>query len=223
MVCLVLFMINFFFGYNVNAREDQQYKVIKIIDTFTNCTEVTNRLPCGWYATQSDVSMFSIENEEENWFLKIRTKGGNTAIGKKCKLKVSQYPILSWRWRVHKLPDGAKESVKELSDSGAGIYVIFHGIFKMNRVLKYVWSNSLPKGITVSSPYNGRTKIIVLRNNMDKLGEWVWEEVNILDDFRKTFNDEPPRVECIAIMSDSDNTKSLVEADYDDIRIRTLQ
>lgn len=222
MTRLMVFMMNLIVICNVSAFRNKKLPVI-IVDTFTYSPEVSNRLPDGWYATQNDISMFSIVKEECNFYLKVKTKCGNTTIGKKCKFKVSQYPILTWRWRVHTLPQGAKESVKDFSDSGAGVYVIFNGILRMNRVLKYVWSNSLQKGVTIDSPYNGRTKIIVLRNDMDSLGVWISEEVNVYDDFRKVFNEDPPRVEGIAIMSDSDNTKSLVEADYDDIKVRMLQ
>lgn len=216
---LLTVLIFFMFVCNSSASENKISSIV--IDTFSSYTNEKNRLPYGWYATQDDVSMFFIEKENKNWFIKIRTQGGNTTIGRECKYKVSEYPVLSWRWRVHKLPDGARESVRDSADSGAGVYVIFKGTFRLNRMLKYVWSSSLPKGSVTNSPYNKRTKIIVLRNNSDRLGEWFLEEVNVLDDYRLMFNEEPPKVVCIAIMSDSDNTQSFVEADYDDIRVRT--
>ncbi|MDO5577069.1 MAG: DUF3047 domain-containing protein [Fibrobacter sp.] len=221
MILLAVLILNFTFVYNIYASENKLSSIV--IDTFSNYTNENNKLPYGWYATQDDVSMFFMEKENENWFIKIRTQGGNTTIGKECKYRVSEYPVLSWRWRMHKLPDGARESVRDSADSGAGVYVIFKGAFRLNRMLKYVWSSSLPKGSVTDSPYNKRTKIIVLRNNTDRLGEWLFEEVNVLEDYRRVFNEEPPKVECIAIMSDSDNTQSLVEADYDDIRVRALQ
>ncbi|NLE01941.1 MAG: DUF3047 domain-containing protein, partial [Fibrobacter sp.] len=123
------------------------------------------------------------------------------------------------KWRVHKLPEGGDETVKSKNDSGAGIYVIFKGQFRLNTVIKYVWSSTLPKGTSTFSRYNGRTAIIVLRNASDSTGTWFTEKVNVYKDYERVFGKIPPVVEGIGILSDADNTKTEAAADYGEIRI----
>ena len=48
--------------------------------------------------------------------------------------------------------------------------------------------------------------MVLLEKGSIKIGPWLDEEINILDDYRKAFNAEPPRKARIAVMNDSDNT-----------------
>ena len=120
---------------------------------------------------------------------------------------------------MHRLPVGGREDIKRLADSGAGVYVIFSDHFRMNRMLKYVWSSTLPVGMETESPYNSRVKIVVKQSGSEESGRWIDEKVNVVEDFERLFGSEAPEVEAIAIMSDADNTQSFAEADYDDFRI----
>lgn len=43
------------------------------------------------------------------------------------------------------------------------------------------------------------------------------EERNVYEDFKKACGREPGEVGAVAIMTDTDNTASTAEADYDDI------
>jgi len=193
-----------------------------VVDTFSSCIDPKTRLPCGWHPTRDDVSMFSVGTEQENFFTRIDTKGGCTTIGKKMSYSTKEYPVLTWQWRVHKLPEGGKETKRKRNDSGAAVYVIFKGHFKLNKIIKYIWSSSLPVGTVTSSPYNPRAKMIVLKSGATNTGEWITEKVNVLEDYKRVFGDNPPEVEAIAIMSDADNTNSSAMADYDDIIIESV-
>lgn len=188
-----------------------------MVDTFA--AYKNNVFPDGWHATRKDISMYSLKNENGNCYLQANTKGGCTSIGKQLKFSADEYPFLSWKWRAHKLPETGQENIKNRNDSGAAIYVIFKGIFKLNHILKYVWSSTLPKGTVTDSPYNPRVRIIVLENGNAKIDQWVKETVNIKEDYKKHFGSEPPGIEAIAVLTDSDNTESLAAADYDEIKI----
>lgn len=214
---VVIFM--FILTTSLQAMKPRNLDSICVIDTFSSCCSENKPIPCGWYATKDNISMFFVKNELGDHFVKIKTNGGNTTIGKKYTFNPLILPYLAWKWRMFKLPSGARENIKKSSDSGAGVYVIFRGRFQMNHIIKYVWSSSLPVGTITESPFNNRVKIVVLRNAGDKIGIWINEKVNVLKDYRKLFNSVPPMVDAIAIMSDADNTLSSAEADYDDFRI----
>ena len=114
------------------------------------------------------------------------------------------------------LPPGGNEKIKGNNDSGAGVYVVFKSPFLKKKIIKYVWSSTLQVGTRTVSPHFSKVKIKVIRSGNDSLGIWIEERVNVFQDFEEFFNSSPPIVEVIAIMSDSDNTKSFTLADYDD-------
>ena len=64
--------------------------------------------------------------------------------------------------------------------------------------------------------------MIILQHGENRKGEWIEEDVNILNDYRKAFGEDPPETAGIAIMSDSDNTgeSSAAYIDYIEIRKR---
>ena len=106
----------------------------------------------------------------------------------------------------------------DLGQWGRGI-CDFPGYFTFKQNNQICLSSTLPEGTVTESPFNGRAKIKVLRSGEGLLGSWVNEKVNVKEDYIKLFGSEPPDVEAIAIMSDADNTRSFVEADYDDFWI----
>jgi hypothetical protein len=85
--------------------------------------------------------------------------------------------------------------------------------------LEYVWDKNLAEGTLMTSPYYKNIKIIVAESGDKNLGKWVSEKRNIYDDFKKAFGYEPGNVGAIAIMTDTDNTLSTAEADYDEIKV----
>jgi hypothetical protein len=161
-----------------------------------------------------------VEEEKGNHFLSADSRGRCASIGKEFRYDVEKFPLLSWRWRVHALPEGGREDIKKGGDSGAAVYVIFNGIFGLNKMIKYVWSSSLPVGTLTKSPWNKRTKIVVLRSGPEDTGRWQTETVDVLADYERLFGGDPPEARLIAIMSDADNTESRASADYDDIVVK---
>jgi hypothetical protein len=191
-----------------------------LIENFTSKLE--HGLPTGWQASRKDCSMLTIIQDENERFVRLNTAGECTSFGKQVFFSPDSLPILGWKWRIHKLPEGGCERTRETNDSGAGVYVIFKGKFKFNKIIKYVWSSTLPVGTTIESPFNKNTKIVVLQSGNKKTGKWIAESVNIRVDFISFFAAEPPPVIGIAILSDSDNTSSQAIADYDDFQASEL-
>lgn len=216
LLCTGLFLLS---PFSTIATELNQLNRQQLIETFSLKVPYGKNLPEGWHPSRKDISMFSIQKEMDKEFLRIQTGGGCTSIGKQHNFSVEHYPFLSWKWRVHKLPSGGDETRRDKNDSGAGIYVIFKGKFKLNNIIKYVWSSTLPAGTITNSPYNNRTRIVVLRSGAEKKGQWVTQKVNIRDDYLRLFGKNPPEVEVIGLLSDADNTGSEAMADYDDIQI----
>jgi hypothetical protein len=174
--------------------------------------------PQGWKARGGDGSkVYRVKANQES-YLEAKAICSSVAIAKKFECDLKEYPFLSWQWRVLELPRGGDERYKKTGDSAAAIYVIFPGLFRPD-VIKYVWSASLPIGTTTESPYNSKTKIVVLRNQSSQLGTWGPEKVNVYEDYKRLFGCEPKHVQAIGLMSDSNNTESRAQAHYKGITI----
>ncbi len=210
----LLFLVTWIAVVGVRAGDDPG-DVIKVED-FSRFKAST--FPEGWKSRGGDGSkIYSVKADQES-YLEARAINSAVSIAKKFEYDLKVYPFLSWQWRVLELPKGGDERYKKTGDSAAAIYVIFPGRFRPDNI-KYVWSASLPIGATTESPYNSKTKIVVLQNHCSPLGTWVSEKVNVYEDYKRLFGDEPEHVQAIGLMSDSDNTDSMAEADYKGISI----
>ena len=182
----------------------------------------------GWrYSkTKKEDVYYRILQEDNNHYLSAKTKGGAVNFGREAKVtyrgreikaSLRLFQKLRWRWRVHDLPEGSDETDDDKNDSAAGVRLII-GRRTLNplagKSLKYIWSETLPKGTVISS---SRQYTIVLRSGKDDLGKWVWEEVNAYQDYRRLFGGDPRPVDLLGLLTDSNNTGTVVAADYDDI------
>ena len=140
---------------------------------------------------------------------------------------VRQHPILRWRWMVGGLYEEGNVSERSGDDYPLRVYVVFasderRAGFRDSLVraaawlvgedpppqsaLGFVWASHEPARRVVVSPYADRARSVVLQAGGERLGQWVEEQVNLLDEYRAAFGDEPPPRATIAIMNDSDDT-----------------
>jgi hypothetical protein len=129
---------------------------------------------------------------------------------------------LSWNWRVIQHPHGADERVGGKRDSAASVYCFFK-IGLVTYTLKYVFSKDVPTGTRFRKDhtwFDAMGVIVLATYRPEDVGEWRTETVNFAADFRQTFGrDKVPRLRGIGVMSDGDNTKSEVIADYGDFEL----
>jgi hypothetical protein len=213
-----------------------------IIDNFQGDT--TGHLPYGWYKRDGEKKLINLSAEERSKFHYIIQQNHlnkylhyegteamhiNFPLTNRKKeniyyLNVYQTPILSWKWRVFKLPQGADVEDNSRNDAAASIYVVWdlgHILFKkVPKTVRYVWGTSEPKGATFSK-FFGNQKIIIVKSGAADEGKWITMQRNIVKDYEHLFGDKPPKFPlAILILSDGNNTNSRVEADYDDIKLK---
>ncbi len=91
------------------------------------------------------------------------------------------------------------------------------------RAINYVWANKLPQGASAPSPYTSNAMIVAVDSGDGKAGQWVSEERNIVEDYRKLFGEDPPKLGAVAIMTDTDDTRDEVTAYYGDIFLESAK
>lgn len=69
--------------------------------------------------------------------------------------------------------------------------------------------------------FTSNAMLLAVESGSVKSGQWIYEERDILADFRRLFGEEPPEAGAIAIMTDTDNTGAEATALYGEIRLST--
>lgn len=194
-----------------------------LIDNFTPAASGEDyriaAFPDDWkYRGSSAKKTYGVLKEKDNYFLRAASYENGSQILKKFKADLSMFPILSWKWRINKFPGEHKNQKSTRSDNGASVYAIFGG-FLNRKALKYTWSNYNKKDSYIDK--KSRMKVFVLRDKTDGKGKWIEENVNLAKDFEKAFGKKPSKLSAIAILTDSDQTRTYAEADYDDFKLKT--
>ena len=86
-----------------------------------------------------------------------------------------------------------------------GLGKLFYGKYPPYSSLTYIWANRSQGQKYLPSPYVREDMMIPLRSGSESAGQWMEEEVNLLEDYRTTFGTNPPRKANLAIMNDSDD------------------
>ena len=162
--------------------------------------------------------VYSIREEGGRRFLRAIARRIGIQAGREVAWNLEAYPILAWSWRPIEFPTNADERRSSANDSAVSVYAVFPTSSVSVRSVKYVWSRVVPAGTHLTSS-GGSTQVRVLRSSA-QAGQWVDEQVNVLEDFQKYFGgNEVPKPGGIAVLTDSDDTKSSAQGDYANFRV----
>lgn len=169
--------------------------------------------------------------------VKAVSEASASGLIKPVAIDPKEYPIVRWRWKVDNLLRNSDVTRKEGDDYPARLYITFEYDpdkvsfgkklkFKAGQALfgdipiadlNYIWDTMTPVGTIVENAYTDFSKMVIVESGTQKVGMWVDEERNIYEDYKKAFGEEPPMINGVAIMSDTDNTKEQATAYYGDI------
>ena len=168
--------------------------------------------------------LYSIDGENHRSFVLGSSDRTASALYYKIKLDIHKRPVISWKWNAQKFP--LKEKQEDLKnarqdDFAARVYVIFPGFFfTTSKALEYIWTETIPEGTVVTSPYSRNLQLIVAECGKGERNEWVSEYRDIYEDYVMAFGEEPKlNIGAIAFMTDADSTGSTAESFYDEIKI----
>ncbi|MBD3306362.1 DUF3047 domain-containing protein [candidate division KSB3 bacterium] len=172
--------------------------------------------------------------------LKAESNASASAIKLKERFNVYEYPHLEWRWKVENVYAKGDAKKKDGDDYPLRIYIVFkydpdkagfgkklkyktakalYGEYPPHSSLNYIWANKAHPEDILTNTYADEAKMILLQKGTKHVGTWQVERVHILDDYQKAFDEEPPEIASIVIMSDADNTKEQATAYIDYIKI----
>jgi hypothetical protein len=175
-------------------------------------------------------SEYRVEEEGDDTYLLAISNSSASALVFRKEFNVYEYPKVRWRWKISRVLPKGDARTREGDDYPIRLYITFrydpegasmgervryaiakhlYGEYPPKSSLNYIWAN----------PYTGKSKLLVLRWGENLAGRWVYEDVDIIRDYREAFGEEPPPVAGIAIMSDSDNTGGHAVSYIDSIEV----
>jgi hypothetical protein len=163
--------------------------------------------------------VYLLQEENGRRFLRAASKGLGVQLAKQFEWDLGVYPWLTWSWRPVEFPKGSDERESGTNDSALAVYLLVpYSRVRGPKAVKYVWSERVPVGTRLSSNM-GLTQVRVLRSGAGQKGQWVDERVNARDDFMQAFGvSQPPKPAGIAVLTDSDDTRSSAQGDYANFR-----
>lgn len=170
--------------------------------------------------------------------VKAVSRGSASGLVRAVDIDPMRYPVIEWRWKVENILEKSDVTRKEGDDYPARLYITFKydsskvGFFERAKyeavrlargeyppmgAITYIWDSRSPVGTLVPNPYTDRVMMIVLQSGSEKVGRWVGESRNLVEDYRKAFGGDPPRISGVALMTDTDNTRESAVAWFGDI------
>jgi len=199
-------------------------------------------LPEGWkpltFKKIPKLTSYELVKDGGSVVVKATSEASASGLIKEIKIDPKAFPIVRWRWKVENLLKNSDVSRKGGDDYPARLYITFEYDpdkvsfgkklkFKAGQAifgdipiaaLNYIWETKTPAGTIVENAYTNFAQMIVVESGPKKVGMWVEEERNIYEDYKKAFEEEPPMINGVAIMSDTDDTKERATAYYGDIK-----
>ena len=204
--------------------------------------KVENNIPSHWkpltFKKIERHTTYSFVKDEGTIVVKAVSESSASGLVREIKIDPKEYPILQWRWKVESILKKGNVHIKEGDDYPARLYITFeydpsklnflekvkfeavkllYGQYPPIAAINYIWESKSPVGAFVPNPYTDRVMMIVVESGESRLNQWVNEERNLYEDFRKAFGYEPPMISGVAIMTDTDNTGERAIAYYGDI------
>jgi hypothetical protein len=159
---------------------------------------------------------YQVVQDGTNHVLRAHSISAASGIGTEVQAKIVPGTTLSWRWKIEKLPPGASDTDLKKFDHTVRLYIAFKSML-VPRTVNYIWSADGKTDEKLSHPSSNRARILILESGPAKAGQWVTEKRDLYQDWKTLFGEEPPEIQSIGLMTDSDGTQSDVTGYYDDL------
>jgi hypothetical protein len=174
------------------------------------------RAPAGWELKEkSGKADFAVVKDGDIAAARFLSVNSSFSLQKEVKVDLKQFPLLTWKWKVTKLPTGGDFRKSKTDDQAAQVFVGF----SMSKAIVYIWDTTAPAGlIENTSPVPLMTvKVVVVRSGPAELGKWITETRNVYADYKKHFGSEPPAVNGFRLQSNSQHTGTSAESYFADV------
>jgi hypothetical protein len=175
--------------------------------------------------------------------LEADAREGGSGLSRKIHIDPRRQPVLEWRWRIPR-PDESPSppNVASRDSPLARLSLAFNGdtdkldfddraklrlamILTANGLpyasMLYVWMLDVPVGTVLRSPYTDRVRMLVVESGLQRAGEWVSVQRNVIEDYRLVYGEYPEDIVAVGVMTDPGDDYSRRRTYYGDITFRS--
>ncbi len=203
-----------------------------------------NGMPEGWHfyriAPYKKNTIYRLENYQGRTVLAANSKSSASGLAVKLHPRSAQNLWLQWKWKAVGAIPQADNADSQHDDAPLRLLVAFDGnksklplkeklTFEMANLISgqempyatvmYIWSGKNAPNTVLNNAHTSRVKMIVVDSGWESLGEWHKHERDLVADYKLAYGEAPGNVIGIALLTDTDNTKSEVRALYGDIEL----
>jgi hypothetical protein len=203
-----------------------------------------NGIPEGWHfyriAPFKKNTIYRLENYQGRTVLAANSKTSASGLAVKLRPRSAQNLWLHWEWKAVGAIPQADNADSQRDDAPLRLLVAFDGnksklslkeklTFEMANLISgqempyatvmYIWSGKNAPNTVLNNAHTSRVKMIVVDSGWGNLGEWHKHERDLAADYKLAYGEAPGNVIGIALLTDTDNTKSEVRALYGDIEL----
>jgi Protein of unknown function (DUF3047) len=172
--------------------------------------------PSGWEVKEkAGKADFTVVQEEDVHALRLRSEGTSFSLQTPVDIDPRYFPLLSWKWKVTKLPMGGDVRKSNADDQAAQLFVAFSN----SNVIAYIWDTNAPQGVVEDTrlPPFLTIKALVVRSGYSDAGKWLTENRNTYQDYLDLYREEPPKVAGVRIQINSQHTDTSGESYFADV------
>lgn len=183
---------------------------------------------------------FQLEKHDQRLALSAHAQASASMLRQRLNVPADQLGRLQFTWQIDNLLAGADMGEQASEDSPVRVILAFEGdrsrFSAKNTMLSdltealtgeplpyatlmYVWCNHRAVDSVIVNPRTDRVRKWVVESGPAHIRQWRQYQRDIRADFEKAFGEAPGALVGMAIMTDSDNTRSQVRAWYGDIRL----
>ena len=162
---------------------------------------------------------WTLGSNESGNFIKAEAEGVGSGLGKEVLIDLNKTPIINITWKIEKDLSGINENSKKGHDFAARVFVVKKtgSTALSNRAVNYVFSSNNEIGKYWRSPYTKKSIDYVLSTTKENLNEWVTVKANVKEDFKLLHDLDVNKLNGVAIMTDTDNSKLKAVSYYQNI------
>ncbi|HEY5912759.1 MAG TPA: DUF3047 domain-containing protein [Verrucomicrobiae bacterium] len=176
-------------------------------------------VPNGWELKEktgrADLSVMKSDGVHA---VQLRSADTSFSLQRQIQVDVKQYPILTWKWKVNKLPVGGDFRKTKTDDQAAQLFVAF----SRTRAIVYIWDTSAPQGLMADAPSPPfmAIKAVVVRSGPGDLGQWLAEKRNVYEDYQKFFGaaEKAPVASGLRIQINTQHTRTSGESYFAEVK-----
>lgn len=164
-----------------------------------------------------------------------RSEGSASMMRRKVNVAPNELRSVNFSWQVSELMADAHVGQPDTEDAPARLLLAFGGdvsslpartrmMFELAHALSgeappyatlmYVWDAKAPIDTVIVNARTDRIRKIVVDSGPTELKRWREHRRDVAADFRRAFGEEPGPLLAVAVMTDSDNTRSRSRAWY---------